>query len=125
MIKIKYEKVGKQYVLLADYEYHNYLLPNKLAIVGFIEVRPNILLIKAGFKWDGPSGFLTVHTENGMRGSLVHDPIYTLIKEGIYPKSFRKQSDKILVEICREDGMSWLRSSVWYIAVRMYGWRHL
>ena len=78
------------------------------------------LKIKSGYAWDGPSG-PTVDSKNFMRGSLVHDALYQLMREGLLPESCREQADNELRRICREDGMSWLRA--WYVfkAVRNFG----
>lgn len=79
-----------------------------------------ILRIKAGYAWDGPSG-PTVDTPNFMRGSLVHDALYQLIREGQLDSSYREMSDKLLRHLCREDGMSALRAGYVYRSVRLFG----
>jgi hypothetical protein len=78
-----------------------------------------ILTIFKGYAWDGPSG-PTIDTKNFMRGSLVHDALYQLIRNGCLPKSARKQADIELKRICIEDGMSKLRASWVYWGVRMF-----
>ena len=122
---IKYVKEDKQYFLLQTYSYYDEEIPTKVAMLKKIQAMPHIVTIHCGFTWDGPSGFVTIQTENSMRASLVHDALYTLIKEKVYPASFRKTADKILRRILRRDGMSWFRSEAWYVAVRLFGWRHV
>lgn len=80
------------------------------------------LRIDANYMWDGPSG-PTLDTRNFMRGSLVHDAIYQLIRLGHLPISCRRTADNELQRICREDGMCWPRT--WYVrlAVRRFAWR--
>lgn len=78
------------------------------------------LLIKAGYAWDGPSG-PTLDTPSFMRGSLVHDVLYQLMRERQIPRSFRRDADQILVDICKQDGMSWIRRRWVYAAVRLFG----
>ena len=124
-MRIKYKKEGKQYVLLQSCQYINNHIPNIIVNYDKILTVNNCIKILPGFRWDGPSGFATIATENSIRGSLVHDAMYTLIKKGYYHMSFRRKADKILFEILREDGMSWLRSEAWYFAVRLFGWRHV
>ena len=79
------------------------------------------LAITEGFCWDGPSG-PTFDTRNFMRGSLYHDALYQLIRDGHLPKSARREADLELMRVCREDGMSWLRSRWVYLGVRAGGW---
>jgi hypothetical protein len=70
------------------------------------------LTIYQGYAWDGPSG-PTIDTKDFMRGSLVHDALYQLIREGHLSKSERYMADVILQNICREDGMSRIRA--WWV----------
>jgi hypothetical protein len=71
-----------------------------------------VLSLKAGYAWDGPSG-PTFDTKTFMRGSLVHDALYGLLREGLLDKNYRLQADEILGRICRSDGMNLFR--VWYV----------
>lgn len=70
------------------------------------------LLIKPGYSWDGPSG-PTIDTKNFMRGSLIHDALYQLMRENVLLQSDRKKADEILRTVCLEDGMSKFRA--WYV----------
>lgn len=79
-----------------------------------------MLLIRAGYAWDGPSG-PTFDTPNFMRGSLVHDAIYQLIREGRLMPTERKYADQVLRAMCREDGMNALRAWWVYEGVRKTG----
>ena len=79
------------------------------------------LIVKKGYAWDGPSG-LTIDTKNFMRGSLVHDALYQLIRLGYLEKNVcRILADNELYAICREDGMGWPRACVVYYGVRVFG----
>lgn len=78
------------------------------------------LTIKKGYLWDGPSG-PAIDTKNFMRGSLVHDVLYQLIRENLLDKKNRKEADRILRDICIEDGMSKFRANYVYHAVRIFG----
>lgn len=78
------------------------------------------LHIRAGYAWDGPSG-PTIDTSNFMRGSLVHDALYQLMREGLLSETDREQADLELRRICQEDGMSRLRAWWVYRAVRGFG----
>jgi hypothetical protein len=79
------------------------------------------LIVKKGYAWDGPSG-PTIDTKNFMRGSLVHDALYQLMRLGKIDKNtYRDAADKELVRICREDGMWWIRAQIVYWGVRLGG----
>ena len=78
------------------------------------------LTAKNRYAWDGPSG-PTIDTKSFMRGSLVHDVLYQLMREKhLDYKEHRKYADDLLRKICRKDGMSRLRA--WYVwkAVRKF-----
>jgi hypothetical protein len=57
-----------------------------------------------------------------MRGSLVHDALYQLMREGLLdPEQWREPADSLLRAICREDGMSAIRAWWVYKGVRLGG----
>jgi hypothetical protein len=70
------------------------------------------LTIYQGYCWDGPSG-PTINTKSFMRGSLIHDALYQLLRQGHLPQSERFMADKILQCICLEDGM--LKPRAWWV----------
>ena len=79
-----------------------------------------VIVILEGYAWDGPSG-PTIDTRSFMRGSLVHDALYQLLREGHLPPAYRLEADRTLRKICRQDGMSRIRSTWVYLAVRAFG----
>ncbi len=99
----------------------------KLALLGYdaeltkLVLSPDgTLLIRKGYCWDGPSG-PTIDTLNFMRGSLIHDALYQLIRERKVLPSQRKTADRILREILLADGMSRVRAWYAYRGVRWFG----
>ncbi|MBE9542386.1 MAG: DUF1353 domain-containing protein [Proteobacteria bacterium] len=79
------------------------------------------LVIKKGYAWDGPSG-PTIDTLNFMRGSLVHDALYQLMREEKLDLSIhREPADRLLQTICKEDGMSSIRAWWVYKGLRVGG----
>ena len=76
------------------------------------------LRIREGYAWDGPSG-PTIDTRNFMRGSLVHDALYQLMRENhLDHDKYRDTCDRILQRICIEDGMWQIRAWWVYQGVR-------
>lgn len=120
-MKACYRKLLKyKYQLVKDYKV---VIPikGKTILEDYIELYPNgILLIKKGYAWDGPSG-PTIDTLSFMRGSLVHDVLYQLIRMRLLDLSYRKRADQIIRQICLEDGMSRIRAGYVYRSLRWFG----
>lgn len=118
---------GYKYQLMRDFKIKIPLLESPLysRIGDYIYINSkNILQIRKGYAWDGPSG-PTFDTKNAMRASLVHDVIYQMIGVGAIRSRYRNIADKIFYDILREDGMSWWRAKLWYRSVRKFGGGHL
>ena len=78
------------------------------------------LELKAGYCWDGASG-PAIDTKRIMRGSLVHDALYQLLRSEYLAPECRKQADEELRRICLEDGMSKVMAFLVYWSVRIFG----
>lgn len=112
---------GYKYQLQADLLAKLPLTGEQGCVDGFLELKPDgTLTVKAGYAWDGASG-PALDTPSAIRGSLIHDALYQLMREGFLPQSCREIADRILVEVCRMDGMDPLRAAGWYAAVREFG----
>jgi hypothetical protein len=124
MPQIKY-KSGYKYQLVED---HVELLSKEFVggILDKVETDYIVLTddawlaIKKGYAWDGPSG-PTIDTKNFMRGSLVHDALYQLIRSSKLPYDYKILADRELKRICLQDGMSKLRAWYVYIGVKDFG----
>ena len=119
---IKYKKRKKyKYNLHSDKDYSTGIKVDKPKNGKHLQIdAKGELVIKAGYSWDGPSG-PTIDTKNFMQGSLVHDALYQLMREGHIDPSNRKKAVKILRKICREDDMSRLGAWLLYRGVRLVG----
>lgn len=86
---------------------------------GWAVVEDDILTIAEGYAWDGASG-PAIDTNSFMRGSLVHDALYQMMREGLIPQYHRKDADQTMKKICIEDGMWKFRAWYTYLAVRIF-----
>lgn len=112
MTPIRYRS-GYKYQLVDAYPVEVNIRPAAPIDTDYIALTSDgVLTVKKGYAWDGPSG-PTFDTKNFMRGSLVHDALYQLMREELLPGSCRKDADLELHRICREDGMSKFRA--WYV----------
>lgn len=120
MNRLAYKK-GYKFQVHDAYQIETGISGHAVALGRHLSLSPTgTLVIGPGYAWDGASG-PAINTINFLRASLVHDALYQLIREDKLPFSFRKRADEILIEICKEDGMSWVRRQwVWY-AVRLGG----
>ena len=111
---IKYKKRLKyKYTLVDDYAIDTDIKVKTPGDFGLLAItKKGRLTIKKGYAWDGPSG-PTIDTKNFMRGSLVHDALYQLMREDKIDQDQRLRADEILREICIDAGMSKIR--VWWV----------
>lgn len=117
---IKYTR-GYKYQLVENYEcYVSIKLPVAVNSEFITLWEDGKIQVRDGYAWDGPSG-PTIDTKNFMRGSLVHDALYQLMREGLLPRTYRDVVDRLLQTMCYEDGMSRLRAWAVYQGVKFGG----
>lgn len=124
MSECKFEKGGsKKYRLTKTF-------------VGYLKIKPksNIhtpycgflsrgsLVIYKGYEWDGPSG-PAIDTDNFMDGSLIHDLLYQLMREGHLKRwPYRLYADNEMFRQCKKDKMMLPRRCWCWLAVRIGGY---
>ena len=117
--KYKYQLVGEPYRIQTA------IRPELDVDTRYIKLEiSGLLTIKVHYAWDGPSG-PTIDTKTFMRGSLVHDALYQLMRQKkLNHEEHREAADNLLRDVCRQDGMSRFRS--WYVhkALRRFGEKH-
>lgn len=123
--RICYRELKKyKYQLLSQYTHAtNLQIEQDVATVdNYVRLtQDGVLTLKENYAWDGPSG-PTIDTKDFMRGSLVHDGLYQLMRDSLLDhERYREDADKILRAICEEDGMSKLRAWYVYQSVRLFG----
>lgn len=116
---IRYKK-GYKYQLAEDYTLLVPIKPSYKINSEYIHLIDGVLTIKKGYAWDGCSG-PTADDRTNMRGSLVHDALYQLLRMGLLDPPCREIADDLFYRILLEDGMSKLRAKYYHFAVRKFG----
>lgn len=118
--QIKYTG-GYKYQLTETYTDFVPIYPHADVNTFFIKLtRLGELTIRKGYAWDGPSG-LTIDTKSFMRGSLVHDALYQLMRYDLLGQHWRRAVDKTLHTHCVQDKMFECRARLVYRALRVGG----
>ena len=88
-------KDGYRYQLQEGYSLVISIRPAAAVANDYIALDPQgVLRIAKGYAWDGPSG-PTLDTRNFMRGSLVHDALYQLMREGLLDHTIHREAADI------------------------------
>jgi len=117
MMKITYTD-GYKYQLEKDYFHRLSFTPGIDAMTDWITLyEDGRLTIRKGYAWDGPSG-PTYDSKSSMRGSLVHDALYQLMREELLPRMWREECDVEMKKIYVDDGMWKWRAWLWLKSVR-------
>lgn len=117
---------GYKFQLEEDYEHQTGITPAAPGGNRFVHITlDGLLIIRAGYAWDGASG-PAIDTPTFIRGSLVHDALYQLMRLGVVPKDGgRLQADQLLRQIVLEDGMWSVRAWWVYQGVRIFGGQYM
>ena len=116
-----YYRGGYKYQLAKTYRVRVAIRPPAAIRTPFLALSiDGWLTIKKGYAWDGPSG-PTIDTKNFMRGSLVHDALFQLMRSRRLSQEFFGAANDELRFICLADGMSAFRA--WYVhrSVQRFG----
>lgn len=82
------------------------------------------LEVRRGYAWDGSTG----GTEGpaGRRASCLHDALYQIMRDheldwpAEFRDEYRRDADRLFLDVQREDGMSWWRRRLRWLAVRLW-----
>ena len=122
MSQCKFSKGGpKKYYLTDTFETKLHFKCFEFISSGVITISLDQLEICMNYAWDGPSG-PAIDTDNFMDGSLVHDALYDLMRQGLLSRwKYRRKADKEMRIQCKKDGMSLIRRWYTWGAVRVAG----
>jgi hypothetical protein len=114
-----YYREGYKYQLAEDY-YVRVPIKGYSVAADFLYLDPSgMLVIKRGYAWDGATGapdFKVV-----MRGSLVHDALYQLMRLGKIPKTYKTIADRVFKLICEEAGAYSITAEIYWRGVDIFG----
>jgi hypothetical protein len=119
-----YEKGGsKKYVLIKAFCTKLKVKPKRSIFLPYCSyLRTGLVYIRKGYEWDGPSG-PAIDTDNFMDGSLIHDLLYQLMREGHLPRTpYRLWADNEMFRQCKKDNMSLPRRCWTWLGVRIGGY---
>ena len=120
--QIKY-KSGYKYQLANEYTISTGLWTNVGYRGEYLAFLNNgVLIIHKGYCWDGPSGPV-VDRNCLMRGSLVHDALYQLMRKGVISNQTktREKADRLYQQICTEDGLMPFLAWLHFRALKRFG----
>ena len=93
--QIRYRS-GYKYQLVEGYTVKVRVIPGENIHTEFIDLSTaGELVIKQAYAWDGPSG-PSIDSKNFMRGSLVHDALYQVMRQEpnkLSAERWRKEAD--------------------------------
>jgi len=110
-MQIQYQK-GYKYQLIKIYKCNIGIYGYEISTPFLTLDKAGNLTITVGYAWDGPSG-PAIDTPTFMRGSLVHDAIYQLMRMGLLPQHCRLPADLVMKRICKEAGMC--KARIWWV----------
>ncbi len=118
---IEYRK-GYKYQLATDYLIKINIKPKKDIDEKFIKLdKKGTLIVLGGYAWDGPSGPVRDKKE-AMRGSLVHDALYQLMRHQLLDaEKYKDAADKWFEKICITDGVSLTKAHAYYLGLKIGG----
>jgi hypothetical protein len=124
MSDCKFRKGGKKkYILTQSFMEKLKVKPKKDIFLPYVTyLKSGLMYIPAGYGWDGPSG-PAIDTDNFMDGSLIHDMLYQLMREGHLPRTpYRLWADNEMFRQCKKDNMSLARRCWTWLGVRLGGY---
>jgi len=111
---------GYKYQLRKEYVFFTGIDIEEIIETPFLKLdTTSYLTIKKGYSWDGPSGPTADYPKaHVMRGSLIHDALYQLMRWKLLPQTDRPVVDELMRDTFVEDGMWRWRAAMWYKSVR-------
>ena len=111
---------GYKYQLAYTAVFKTRIRPSVDIITEFIRLYTDgTLILMSGYAWDGASG-PTIDTKTSMRGALIHDAFYQLMRQGHLSLEFRQDVDDEFLRYLLLDGMWSVRANLWHRSVHRW-----
>ena len=111
------------YELQEDYEvpYCSHIYNYNLNVYPLMSINnAGWIVIKKGFRWDGPSG-PAINTVNTMAASMVHDCLYRMMRKNFIRPKHKAKADKLYRRMLKGAGVGWFRRWYQWAAVSAFG----
>ena len=110
-----------KYQLVEPYKIETYFQIGHFIDVPYIKLNHEHgeLIVMPGYAWDGPSG-PTPDFKSSMRGSLIHDALYQLMRMNKLGIEWRPRVDDLLMYCLIADGMPRWLARIYWLAVRLF-----
>ena len=117
---------GYKYQLRKDYSFKTDVIPEKFIYSNYIRLDiDGMLYIVSGYAWDGATD-PAIDSKDNMRGSLVHDALSQLARNGyLNGVKYKKAIDDEYFKILVEDGMWAFRRGLHTIGLSIAGTSYL
>lgn len=112
-------KSGFKYQLVGDEYYQTNITGYFIKLKWLTLSLDGMLCIKDGYAWDGATMFPDIPSI--IRGSLIHDALYELLRKNYIHKKYKSNADLILKYICLEDGMWEILTRFVHMGVKFFG----
>jgi hypothetical protein len=120
MSQIRYCK-GYKYQLRDPYTCPVKIFPEKNIVTELVRLDADgLLTIRKYFAWDGCT-FPAIDTKTNMRGGLIHDALYYLLRTGMLNQEWRMRADQELYLAMLQDGALPFRAEYYRWAVNTFG----
>lgn len=121
MIQPIHYRKGYKYQLDKIYSVQTKLRPEKDILTAFLQLYTSgLMTFQNSYAWDGCSG-PTWDNKTNMRGGLVHDGGYQLLRLGLLSQEFKEPIDRELQRLMLEDGAWKIRAWYYYQGVHLGG----
>ena len=111
----------RKYQVLVSQVYQTHIFPDSDIVHPFFILRSDgLLIVLAGYAWDGPSG-PAPDSKWAMLASLFHDALYQMMRMGLLSRRFKPHADWIYFEVLVRSGAPEHAALLHHDAVRLFG----
>jgi hypothetical protein len=123
--QIQYREIPRwKYQILSPVAFVVPIYPEVDIATPFINLSSKgVLEIAERYAWNGAN--VISDTEKNMRGSLIHDALYQLLRDGQLDKKWKLVADSVFEWVCVADGTWPVLGAAYEKALAIFGWTAL